>query len=145
MILSFSKSSSSLTAGPNSVNKQHTEYFEFCTSKFEMDPSHKFDLLLFWKDHETKWPNLAQLVKYHLSAPASSAPSERVFSISKQVLSDRRNRLSPESAAVCTVLRANRDIVYKKGDFKPPGSAAARTEQASRSGTLVYFKHHLFN
>ena len=37
-------------------------------------------LLTWWHAKETKWPNLAKMVKQYLSAPASSAGVERVFS-----------------------------------------------------------------
>ena len=37
-------------------------------------------LLTWWHAKETKWPNLAKMVKQYLSAPASSAGIERVFS-----------------------------------------------------------------
>eukprot|EP00966_Prymnesium_polylepis_P005656 129059-Prymnesium_polylepis.1 len=37
-------------------------------------------LLKWWAAKESKWPNLAKMVKQYLAAPASSAGVERVFS-----------------------------------------------------------------
>ena len=39
----------------------------------------------FWKVHHNNFPTLSQLVPYHLSIPASSAPVERLFSIAESV------------------------------------------------------------
>ena len=37
-------------------------------------------MLLWWKEKEAKWPNLAKMVKQYFAVPASSAGVERVFS-----------------------------------------------------------------
>ena len=38
------------------------------------------DLLQWWKEKESKWPDLAKMVKQYFAQPASSAGVERVFS-----------------------------------------------------------------
>ena len=40
----------------------------------------KFDLLLWWKEHEAEFPNLSRMAKQCLAFPASSAGVERLFS-----------------------------------------------------------------
>jgi hypothetical protein len=42
------------------------------------------------------FPNLYKLACKYLIIPATSSPSERVFSVSGQVISERRSRLSGE-------------------------------------------------
>lgn len=43
------------------------------------------------------YPRLSLLVKKYLSIPASSVPSERVFSIAGQVVSKKRSRMHPSN------------------------------------------------
>lgn len=50
------------------------------------------DALQFWKIHETKWPNLANLAKKYLGVQATSASVERMFSISGHIFSNKRRR-----------------------------------------------------
>ena len=47
-------------------------------------------LLDYWKMKETKWPQLAKMVKQYLAAPASSAGVERVFSAAGKMHDDLR-------------------------------------------------------
>ena len=45
-------------------------------------------VLAWWKAKETKWPNLAKMVKQYFAAPASSAGVERVFSAAGKMHGD---------------------------------------------------------
>lgn len=67
--------------------------------------------LLWWKEHESKFPKLAQLAKRYLCIPASSAPSERTFSNMNIVVSNRRARLLPARAERLCLLRLNREYL----------------------------------
>jgi len=49
----------------------------------------------WWNDHENIYPTLAVLAKQILYIPASSASSERVFSTAGNILSPKRNRITP--------------------------------------------------
>ena len=48
----------------------------------------RIDVLKWWKAREGRWPNLAKMVKQYLSAPASSAGVERVFSAAGKMHDD---------------------------------------------------------
>ncbi len=50
----------------------------------------------YWKQKQSQWPLLASIARKYLSIPPSSVPSERLFSTTGEVMSDRRNRLDPE-------------------------------------------------
>ena len=56
--------------------------------------------LEWWKKHEKKYPVLSTLAKTYLAVPATSAPTERVFSAASGILSKRRASLSSEMAGV---------------------------------------------
>jgi hypothetical protein len=53
------------------------------------------DILHWWKQQLDTFPNLAKLAQGILAVPATSAPSERVFSIAGLVLQAKRSALAP--------------------------------------------------
>ncbi|KAJ4949705.1 hypothetical protein JOQ06_021214 [Pogonophryne albipinna] len=55
------------------------------------------DPLAYWVDHQNVYPNLFKLAKQFLCMPASSVPSERVFSKCGEIVSKKRNRLNPKT------------------------------------------------
>ena len=44
--------------------------------------------LKWWKERESKWPNLAKMVKQYFASPASSAGVERIFSAAGKMHTD---------------------------------------------------------
>ena len=63
-------------------------------------------LLKWWQDNKHFYPNVAKFVQMWLSAPATSTPSECVFSICSVVDTAKRNRLDGKSignhVTICT-------------------------------------------
>jgi len=55
------------------------------------------DLLHWWKTQRETFPKLSQLAQCILAVPATSAPSERVFSIAGLVIQAKRSSLAPEN------------------------------------------------
>jgi hypothetical protein len=56
------------------------------------------DVLEWWKYNERIYPMLASLARIVLCIPATSAPSERIFSTANLIISKKRARLDPETA-----------------------------------------------
>ena len=50
-----------------------------------------------------------------LCVPATSAPSERIFSMAKHIISDKRNRLDPSTAGDLIFLHDSIDIMNEYG------------------------------
>ena len=46
------------------------------------------DILLWWKQHESEFPNLSKMARQFLAAPASSAAAERLFSAAGKMHDD---------------------------------------------------------
>ncbi len=68
----------------------------------------KADPFQWWvKEGRQRYPCLYQLAMKYLPIPATSVPSERVFSIAGEVLSKKRNRLSDKDAEMLICLHEN--------------------------------------
>jgi hypothetical protein len=70
-----------------------SEVLEYQTAKF---PEPDSNLLIWWKRNGPRFPGLAMLAKRYLSTMATSAASERTFSVAGFVLNERRSSLRPE-------------------------------------------------
>jgi hypothetical protein len=65
----------------------------------------KTDVLKFWASKQYQYPILAAIAKDHLAIPATSAESERVFSVGGDIVTKKRNRLSPSTLRYLICLR----------------------------------------
>ena len=76
------------------------------------DEEHKIPTnpLLWWKMHAADFPQLAKLARRVMCIPATSAPSERIFSVAGLTATKNRNRLAAESVAL---------LVYLRGAWQP--------------------------
>jgi hypothetical protein len=63
--------------------------------------------LEWWKQRATIYPVLSQMARVHLAVPASSAPSERVFSAASLVLDERRRRLDEHRVSRLVFMKRN--------------------------------------
>ncbi|KAK1900426.1 Zinc finger BED domain containing protein 1 [Dissostichus eleginoides] len=65
------------------------------------------DPLNYWQTQKHVYPNLHKLAVTFLCTPASSVPCERVFSKAGEVVSKKRNRLSPKTVEKILFLNKN--------------------------------------
>ena len=61
--------------------------------KFNREQKQKLDVLDLWKNHKSQFPCLYQAAKALLHTPATSVPSERIFSEAGYVSRARRSRI----------------------------------------------------
>ncbi|XP_050052894.1 zinc finger BED domain-containing protein 4-like [Aphis gossypii] len=70
----------------------------------------KEDPMQFWKNHFSVLDPLSELALKYACIPATSVPSERIFSKAGQIVSQRRNRLSPKNVNILIFLNKNLEI-----------------------------------
>ncbi len=63
--------------------------------------------LVWWKDNQNQFPHLAKLAKSYLGIPATSVPSERVFSTAGDIVTAQRASLSPDNVDMMVFLKKN--------------------------------------
>lgn len=65
----------------------------------------------WWKAHRRSLPLLAELARNVLCIPVASASSERVFSASGNIITDKRHNLTPENAKKLTLIKVNYEYI----------------------------------
>ncbi|CAF4515924.1 unnamed protein product [Rotaria sp. Silwood2] len=81
--------------------------FEFDESYYISDNSGDIDILLFWKKQQHLFPILSSLAKVIFAIPASNTIIERLFSSSKNVVTEKRTRLSASKINELLFLQKN--------------------------------------
>ena len=71
----------------------------------ELRPSEQTDILKYWSAKQYQYPTIARIARDHLAIPATSAASERVFSNGSDIITKKRNRLSPSTIRYLLCLR----------------------------------------
>ena len=89
----------------NKIRKEMDRYESFSI------PDKNVNILVWWAQHEGVLPLLASLAKRVLAIPASSSKSERVFSTGGNIVTAKRNRLSPKNVENLIVIKENMAMV----------------------------------
>ena len=69
------------------------------------------DPLVWWKLNKERLPDLAGLARVYLGPPPTSVPSEHLFSVAGEVISDHRSALLPENASRLIFLKYNMKLI----------------------------------
>ena len=65
------------------------------------------DPLQWWKTHSSSFKRLGGFAGKYLCTPATSVPSERLFSLSGNIVTNKRNALTPDDVNKYCFLAAN--------------------------------------
>ena len=65
------------------------------------------DPLAWWKVNDKKFPHIAMMARCYLAVPATSVPSERVFSTAGDIVTAKRSCLNPENVDILIFLKKN--------------------------------------
>lgn len=82
-----------------SVASEVSRYFAEAIEPRDTDP------LAFWKSRQRTYPGLAAMARCFFAIPATSTPSERVFSKAKAIIGPQRSRLAPQSIEMLLCLK----------------------------------------
>jgi len=85
----------------------------------KMKITHCSNILLFWKDNQDVLPLLSRVAREILAIPASSASSERVFSVGSLMCTARRSNLKPDKVSDLMLLKLNAETVESLKSKKP--------------------------
>jgi len=83
-------------------------------SSLEGDMTSDINILEWWKQNKEEYPILWKLAQVFLAIPATARPSEQSFSIAGNIVTARRNRLSPELVEASHLLHENAWLVREK-------------------------------
>ena len=76
------------------------------------DVKDKTNVLQWWKDNKTLFPSLFKAAQTYLHIPATSVPSERIFSLAGYIVRDRRSKI--------LATNVNKSIFLKKNEKHIP-------------------------
>ena len=95
--------------------KSKQELVESEVSQFKREPpiNANESPLMWWKTHSDKYPTLALVAKKYLCIPATSVPSERVFSNAGDIVTAQRSCLKPKHVDM---------LIFLKKNWKPANS-----------------------
>ena len=71
------------------------------------DVKHKCNVLQWWKENKTFFPCLFKAAQAYLHIPATSVPSERIFSLAGYVVCDRRSKMLATNVNKSIFLKRN--------------------------------------
>ena len=69
------------------------------------------DMLTWWQQNKDRFPLLASVARTYLGPPASSVPSERLFSTAGGVVTEHRSRLLPDIAGKLIFMKYNANLI----------------------------------
>ena len=92
-------------ATPLSPEQKAFNEIEKYKAEEPLDPDD--DPLKWWKEHSKKYPILSRVCKKYLAIPATSSPSERLFSRAGNITTPLRNSLKPAKVDMLTFLATN--------------------------------------
>ena len=85
-----------------------SEIEKFVELALTVPPKFKdFDILMWWKMNQARFPLLAKVARSILCIPASSAESERVFSAASNILTEKRTRMLPKNLDGLITIKSN--------------------------------------
>ena len=64
-----------------------------------------FDIIKWWKSHESTFPMLSKMTPDLLTPSVSTIASKSIFSITTNIIGDRKTRLAPDMLEVLTYLK----------------------------------------
>merc|ERR1711867_175041 len=98
----------------DSEQKLMVEVKHYQTITMTKEQKEDTNILKWWKCNRGLFPNLFKLVKVYLHIPATSVPSERIFSLAGYIVRSRRSNILPDKVNKYIFLKKNNDHIPPK-------------------------------
>ena len=98
----------------DSEQKLMVEVKHYQTITMTKEQKEDTNILKWWKCNRGLFPNLFKLVKVYLHIPATSVPSERIFSLAGYIVRSRRSNILPDKVNKYIFLKKNNDHIPSK-------------------------------
>jgi len=89
------------------IKDEFQHYFDVA----ELPALEEYDPYIWWSTNKNQYPTLHKLAMKYLHIPATSVPSERLFSDAKNLITPQRTRLSSSIINQLMFLKRNREYV----------------------------------
>ena len=106
-LLDFTDSGDSSDSTSPGIRRAHITEREVSLYRAENEVKRSGDPLFWWKTNEHRFPTLAKLARKVLCIPATSVPSERLFSAAGNIITKKRASLDPENVDCLCFLSQN--------------------------------------
>ena len=81
------------------------------------------NVLTWWKENQKHYPHLFKIARSYLHIPATSVPSERIFSLAGYIVCDRRSKILSKNVNKAIFLKANaKHIPPNTAVLSPPAT-----------------------
>ena len=70
--------------------------------------------MFLWQNNKTRFPALTKAAQAYLCAPCTSVDSERLFSTARNIVDEKRNKMSGKIAEMLIFLKKNLPLMLKK-------------------------------
>ena len=113
-----------------------TELEQYAKIQFKRNQKTNMNVICWWQDRKSEYPFLFKAVKALLGTPATSVPSERVFSEAGYIARARRSKILP--------VHLNRYLFIKKNmSYLPYKPKEYFSQQQSENGVREAYQSHL--
>ena len=101
------ESDEEISDGTMLEEKIEKELLHYKATKISLQQKKETSVLSWWKSQKVNFPCLFQAVRALLATPATSVPSERIFSEAGYVARARRSRILPENLNKIIFIKRN--------------------------------------
>ena len=89
----------------------HTEFRECRAVAMSREAKEECNIVKWWQQHKTRYPCLFKAAQAYLHIPATSVPSERIFSLAGYMVHSRRSKILSRNVNQFIFLKKNRKYV----------------------------------
>jgi hypothetical protein len=114
---------------PRSPTSAIDEFTAWMCSTLTLDDEENDNILEFWSHHAKSFPVISTIARDIFAIPASNTMVERLFSISKNTITDKRTKLGMEKIDKLLFLRKNLNVLKNLGNQNLKGSEQGQVKR----------------